>query len=370
MKKVRCPLCDTEDYEVVLCTPDRTSNRPEEFQLVRCPACSLCYINPRPGSKLLAEFYRDDYEPHIDAGSKQREGLRKRIRSLKEDVEIAVLQHYLGYSSDGKKRNFLKKALLLPFYIRFLLHERNLKKLPWHGEGRILDVGCGTGRFLEWMRDHGWKTWGIDISPAATEKARSKHLNVESGDLLKTDRYESDFFDVVTMWDVFEHLAEPIATLRKAFSLLKPGGRIVAGMPNIDSIPAKLFGKYWFPLEIPRHLVHYSPTTVKRVFAAAGFRVEKIKFRRRGETMTRSLDYLPKGKVGFFCRLLRVKWVRKLIGTILAICHQSGEMIVFAAKTENGKTEKAPEPPGACPVRNDQTSAIRKYGTHQREQPA
>jgi 2-polyprenyl-3-methyl-5-hydroxy-6-metoxy-1,4-benzoquinol methylase len=339
MKTVHCPLCDTKDYEVVLCTPDRTSSRPEEFQLVRCLSCSLHYINPRPSEKLLSEFYRADYEPHIDGEPKRRSGLRKRIRALKDGIEDAVLEHYLGYTSYGEKKSLLKKIVLFPFYMRFRMHERNLKKLPFQREGRILDVGCGTGRFLEWMRNHGWKTWGIDISGAATEKARAKDLEVETGDLLETDRYESDFFDVVTMWDVLEHFSTPIAALRKAHLLLRPGGIIVAGMPNIDSSPAKLFGEYWFPLELPRHLVHFSPKTVRRAFTEAGFRIDTIRFRRRGETMAKSVDYLPEGTVQYLCRLLNVKWVRKLVGTILALCHQSGEMIVFATKVESKNAE-------------------------------
>jgi hypothetical protein len=108
-------------------------------------------------------------------------------------------------------------------------------------------------------------------------------------------------------------------------------------------IPAKLFGKYWFPLEMPRHMALYSPKTVRRAFTESGFRVDKMMFRRRGETMAKSVDYLPAGKVKSLCRLLFVKSIRKLLGTVLAMCRKSGEMIVFASKIEKENTEEALE---------------------------
>lgn len=332
MEYVSCPLCEATQYETVLRGRDRMLNKPGEFQLVKCDACSLHFLNPRPTRQELTEFYGDGYTPHARGKSKHREGVRRTIKLLKERITNEILQYYLGYPIQDRRLWLLKKAALAPFFVRFRLHERNWQKLPYHGDGAILDVGTGAGGFLSWMQQHGWKTCGIDISPTAMKLTKQKGLDVVMGDLLETDYYRLASFDVVTMWDVLEHLSAPLPTLKKVHTLLKPHGRLIAAVPNIDSLPARLFGKHWFPHDIPRHLVGFSPATIESMLTKAGFRVDKIKFRRRGATIPLSVAYLPDGIIKSLCRILSVRKIHKLLGTILALCHQSGEMVVFATK--------------------------------------
>jgi SAM-dependent methyltransferase len=303
--------------------------KPGEFCLVKCSECGLHYLNPRPAE--AAEYYGEGYQPHIDGVPKVRSRPRRVFRRLKEDTELAVLRNWLGYPPSTGKR-FWKKALLLPFFIRFKLHERNWGKLPYEGSGEILDVGCGTGRYLEWMREKGWKANGIDMSEAAVEKARQKGLDARAGDLLDGSPWAKGSFDVVTMWDVIEHLSAPAPTLRVIHGLLRPGGRLLVATPNIDSVPARLLGTYWMPLEMPRHLTCFSPSTIKGLLEKTGFRVECIRFRRRGTGIADSVPYLPEGRLKSLCGILRAKRVRKLAGTVLALAHQSDEMVVFARK--------------------------------------
>jgi SAM-dependent methyltransferase len=157
------------------------------------------------------------------------------------------------------------------------------------------------------------------------------------GDLLETQRYEPASFDVVTMWDVLEHLPNPIETLRKVYALLKPNGKLIVATPNIDSVPARILKENWFPLEIPRHLVLYSPQTVSSLLAKTGFTVDQIKFRRRGAGISQSIPYLADGGIKTLSGVFRMRWACKLSGTILAMAHQSDEIVIYAAKNESAK---------------------------------
>ncbi|GAB4346829.1 MAG: class I SAM-dependent methyltransferase [Candidatus Abyssubacteria bacterium] len=329
LEVTHCPLCECGDCETVVTGCDRMLGNPGEFHLVRCSECGLHYLNPRPVQ--AANYYGADYEPHVDGGPKVRRWPRRIVRTLKEDLECAILRYYLGYPPPHEGRVFAR-ALLWPFYIRFTLHERNWRKLAYEGRGELLDVGCGTGRYLEWVCERGWTARGIDVLEDAVARARRKGLEAVTGDLVRSCPWKSGSFDVVTMWDVIEHLSEPVATLRVIHGLLRAGGRLVIATPNIDSLPARLLGTYWMPLEMPRHLTLFSPSTIGVLLEKTGFCVERIRFRRRGTGIADSVPYLPEGRLKSLCRILRMRHIRKLIGTVLALARQSDEMVVFARK--------------------------------------
>ncbi len=332
MENVNCPLCGGKPYEVVLRGRDRMLGKPGEFRLAKCLACGLHYLNPRPTPDELAGYYGEGYLSHIDRGSKQRAQLRQDFRKLRDRIEISILQEFLGYPAPSGGEHLWKKLLLAPLFLRFKTHERNWQKLPYHGAGVLLDVGCGTGRFLEKMGAYGWKAQGIDTSPTAIEKAKEKGLDVTLGDLLESRRYDAASFDVITMWDVLEHLPSPLEALRRIHALLKSNGRLVVATPNIDSLPARILKENWFPLEIPRHLALYSPRTITSLLGKAGFVVDEIRFRRRGTGILQSIPYLPDGRMKTLVGLFRIRWVRKLSGALLALTRQSDEIVVFATK--------------------------------------
>jgi SAM-dependent methyltransferase len=129
--------------------------------------------------------------------------------------------------------------------------------------GRLLDLGCGSGGFLrEMQRLSGWQVQGIEVNKDMATFARDRlGLEVREG-TLEEARLSDSYFDVVTMWDVLEHLSDPLATLQEIHRILKPSGVLISSSPNAASIDAKVFGRYWIGLDFPRHLYVFSPSTL------------------------------------------------------------------------------------------------------------
>jgi SAM-dependent methyltransferase len=143
---------------------------------------------------------------------------------------------------------------------------------PWRGEGRYLDVGCGSGSALGVAQALGWRTAGIEVDVAAAEKARRFAAELHVGDVLAAP-FGAARFDVITVFHVLEHLPDPVAAMRRMLGWLAPGGLLIVEVPNAGGLGARLFGRAWSALELPRHLSHFTPETLERTVAQAGGRV-------------------------------------------------------------------------------------------------
>jgi SAM-dependent methyltransferase len=138
--------------------------------------------------------------------------------------------------------------------------------------GRLLEIGCATGAFLNGMKkQEGWEVAGVEISDQAAAIARQwYHLDVWTGALEQID-FPENSFDVVTLWDVLEHLPDPIGQLHRVKHLLKSGGYLIVRVPNSASLTAKIFGKYWAGWDAPRHLFVFTPDTLRKMLHSAGY---------------------------------------------------------------------------------------------------
>lgn len=216
------------------------------FALVQCDSCGTCYTNPRPDPASIGQFYPDSYSPH----------------------------HKLVRPRGPRRWN--------PF--RFLKPPRVEKRpVPWHGQGRLLDFGCGSGAYLAEMKWHGWQVTGLDVSAKMVERVREElGLTAYAGSLPHLE-LEPESFDVITMWHALEHVHEPLPVLREARRLLAPGGKIVISVPNIDSLSYRWLGKHWFGLELPRHLTHFTPMSLPLILQRAGFATEPVQYVRHAD---------------------------------------------------------------------------------------
>lgn len=239
METVNCDLCGANDTELVFREKDRLHHIEGTFNLVRCRQCGLIYLNPRPTIEEMARYYPKEYHAYFTY----------------ERASILVrLDHWYGIS----KR------------CRTVISRAGVKR------GRVLDIGCATGSFLDAMRRRNWEPYGVEINAEAASYARGQlGLNVFAGTLIDA-RYPDAFFDVVTLWNVFEHLHQPRSTLIEIARITRPGGLLVISLPNPDSIEAKIFGRYWAGLDIPRHLYIFSRRTLEQVLTSTGFRIEDI----------------------------------------------------------------------------------------------
>ena len=246
MEYVACNLCGSRDSKVLYpsTVPEgSTAGDVEHFRctssgygkhhtIVKCRNCGLVYTNPhRKASAIL-----HNYEEVVD-------------QLYLEEREGRVLTF---------RRNLRPLEELMP---------------PDPGR-RLLDVGCHIGVFLEIAQERGWEVWGVEPSHWAAGEARSRGLRVIEG-TLENAHLAGQSFDVITMWDVIEHLTDPLRELRESHRLLKKGGLICIHTMNIESPLARLMGSRW-PWLMEMHLYYFSPRTLGKMLRRAGFTVVKI----------------------------------------------------------------------------------------------
>jgi len=128
--------------------------------------------------------------------------------------------------------------------------------------GRLLDVGCKDGSFLTVARQRGWEPQGVELTPAAAQRAQHQRLPVVIGTLAAA-RFPAASFDVVTVWHLIEHLTQPVAFLQEIHRILKPTGLLAIETPNIDSRAFRRYGVDWEYLVPPQHLCYFGPQSLQ-----------------------------------------------------------------------------------------------------------
>lgn len=270
MEFINCPICDSTEFSMVLQASDRKSSLPELFTVVQCNSCSMVYQNPRPTPSEMSRYYPESYGPHQ---------LRESWRPSKQHVfkqEIIHLMAYLHYQAPtiGRLATWLtNKPDPIKWSLRkisFFIKPR-LGPLPKYlSPGRILEIGCGTGGYLDIVSDLGWQTYGIEISNVAADIATRKNHQIVNG-TLENCPWPDEFFQAVCLWHTLEHLHNPKETLRKIRQLMQPDAQLLIEVPNWDSISAEYFGTDWFALELPRHLYFFTKANLERLLQDAGF---------------------------------------------------------------------------------------------------
>jgi len=207
------------------------------FRVVACGDCGLVYVTPRLRPERLPEVYDADY---WRSAAPSRRG-------------------YADYAAEG------------PLYRRTFA--RRLRRLARHlgPPGRVLDVGCAAGFFLEVMRDRGWEVAGVEpsaaIAGAARERVGAERIHAGT---LETAPFDAGRFDLVTLWDVVEHVADPVDLLRRAARLLAPEGLLVLETQDVGSPVARALGRRWHHFKHLEHLYHFDRRTVEALLRRAG----------------------------------------------------------------------------------------------------
>lgn len=224
---VDCRLCGSRDVRVLF-TATRSAR-----QVVRCRGCGLVFYNPQPSPAQAASLYSTEYfESEFSADQ------------VGDEVQLA--------------------------HRRLARIEREI------GVGSLLDVGCGRGRFLGVACDRGWKAMGLDVSPAAVRlAAAAAGAPVYEGDLTRPRPAELPPVDVVTLWDVLEHLTDPVAALAQVPRWLRAGGLLVVQTQNANGVTAAWMRHRWEQF-VEFHLYHFSSRTLRLALERAGFEAVRI----------------------------------------------------------------------------------------------
>jgi SAM-dependent methyltransferase len=274
----KCILCGSESSEIQFSCEDRLYRLPGVFGLVRCSGCSLYRLTPRPASKDLPYYYPEDgyhsyQRPGVSALTVKNRG---RLGGLRDAIRLSALRS-LGYPvSTTSGWQLVVARTAAGIFRNRALYGLSYCFPPYFPEGRALDIGCGNGAYLSYLKPHGWQVIGVDVSSRAAEVAKSVFdIDVFVGELNDVP-FSSESFDFVHMSHVIEHMTEPIETLKRIAELLKPGRVVYIETPNVDSDGFKAMGKYWFPLEAPRHIYLFSPDTLREALHRAGLRTTRI----------------------------------------------------------------------------------------------
>ncbi|MEP6607084.1 MAG: class I SAM-dependent methyltransferase [Burkholderiaceae bacterium] len=228
MQYSACPICKSDQHDLLFDRLDHTHYvTNDRFRVVRCCHCSMVFINPRPDPGEIKTFYPPDF------------------------YDVATTAEKL---LEEKRSTLTAKANLLSA----------LKP------GQLLDIGCQKGEFLYWMKQRGWSVQGIEFSetPPNVFNMPIHYGRVESAGL------KPRFFQAITLWAVLEHIHEPVETLRQIADLLAADGRAFVLVPNFRSLPARVMRHD----DIPRHLLMFTPSTLRHAARLAGLRVRRIVF--------------------------------------------------------------------------------------------
>ncbi len=279
MEYVRCNLCDSNDYIPLERETKIVSLKPP-LTLVKCKNCDLIYLNPRPPEEEIRDIYKTS--------------------NYFSQYGVTVDNYSLA--------DYVKKRLI----------QLEKSKLP---SRRILEVGCGTGHFLNYAHNRGWDTYGVDISPWVGKHIKDElNLRIFIGEL-EDAKFQSNFFDVVHMSHVLEHLRNPSVTLRELSRVLKKEGILIIEVPNefyYLRYKIRLLTGHPIFYEIPSpHLFFFSAITLKQIIQKAGFRIVEFKTWSTGGPNSKNLAK---------------ELSKKVIYSLEKCCHSGNIMEIWAVK--------------------------------------
>jgi len=237
----KCPVCDAAAIRNVLQVKDFTVSG-EQFTISECQACSLRFTQDAPGAAAMLSYYKsEDYISHTDTAK----GLINR------------LYHFV------RKRTIVQKRKLI-------------EKSSGIKTGNILDVGSGTGAFLNEMRRNGWYTTGLEPDADARTIAKSLY-GLDLADASRLYQLPADHFDAITLWHVLEHVHELEEYIQQLRKLLNKKGRLFIAVPNYTAFDAAIYKECWAAYDVPRHLYHFSPRSMTVLMERHGLKVLRYK---------------------------------------------------------------------------------------------
>jgi ubiquinone/menaquinone biosynthesis C-methylase UbiE len=220
-----CPLCSSPGILHFLTCLDYFLTK-EEFEICKCDSCGFIFTQDYPDESEAGYYYEsEEYISHSDS----RTGITDK-------------------AYQAVRRIMLRRKM------------KFISRMTEHNGGSILDIGSGTGHFLNIMKMAGWQTKGIEINKKAREYSSSR-FNIEVISPERIDTLPDNSFDCITLWHVLEHFHDLPVYLKEIIRILKPQGFCFIALPNSDSFDCRHYGKEWAAWDVPRHLWHFNYST-------------------------------------------------------------------------------------------------------------
>jgi 2-polyprenyl-3-methyl-5-hydroxy-6-metoxy-1,4-benzoquinol methylase len=311
LEDVGCPNGCPADDATLFVGRDRLHGVPGWFPVVRCRRCELIRTNPRPTPDTIGAYYPDDYGPYV--GTRVQPMVRR-------------------------KRGLLFRLARRAWHSVVQL---NTEVLPPIQSGRMLEIGCASGAYLQRMREQGWHVQGIEFSPTAGKAAQEAGLDVQVS-TVEAARAPAHPVDLVVGWMVLEHLHDPQAALSKLAQWTTTGGWLAVSTPNAAALEFRLFKEAGYALHLPAHLYHFTPRTITSMLRAGGWEVERVYHQRLLSNVFAGLGYWLRDRNGpaWLINLLEAyperagRWHLGLypLAWLLSIFGQTGRMTVVARR--------------------------------------
>ena len=297
---------------------DLQLGHPGEFNIDLCLRCGGQYLNPQPVGKTLAAYYQSNgersYPDNEPRGAK----------------ELAPVLRWALHQQRGYPRPNCDPPTAWERIKRSKILERTNdthRYIPFEAPGRLLDIGCGSGRYLATMRELGWQPEGLTMV-AEQGNALEDQMGIPVLEGSIQDLPDDREYDAITLWHVLEHLPDPTWDLARIRRHLKPGGRLAIGVPVMDSFEAETLGPQWMGFEVPRHLLFFTRERLRQLLEETGFIVEGVFSEVRFKSFKMSVD-----RAELPWRYRKLKTSRRALKRFvrqLAREHRNGTVVAWA----------------------------------------
>lgn len=228
--EVACRLCGSRRYKHLFSADNLRRKTKRFFNVVECNDCGFRYINPAPTNESL-KYYYEEYEAHIPRRI-------NRVESL--------------------------------YYHFFRSPQRAVPP------GKLLDIGCGNGKYLSFMYSNGWDVTGVDKDAGCIFPRDVLGFKLLDGEIWN-HKIPDATYDLITIWWVIEHVTDPHKLLAECARILKPGGELIVSTINSDALEAKIFKRYWWHLLVPEHISQFNVKTLTSLINGHGFSIFKLR---------------------------------------------------------------------------------------------